>query len=557
VPGPRRLSVLSAILLTLVLSGPALAASPHAGGGLHPTGFIPTHGVAKGLTKHGQDLVAMTTSVPISVDLSQWNPPVGDQGQVGSCTSWATGYYARYWLRNHALGETTQFAPMYLYAQIVHGSDVGSSFPSNFSILDSQGIAPMSTYTWGNYDYTDQPTSSDIASAAPYHASSYSMLFSGSSSNNQNALEASLAAGSPVMVAIPVYPEFDYVSSSNGWLVNPPTAGEVSRGNHALFSSKYDANGIWIENSWGTGWGDAGWAELSWAFIDQYALEGWSLSSSTTDVAPGTTVVTSFSPASGPVGTVVTVNGSAFTGATGVSFDGTPATSFSVTNDTQLQATVPAGAASGPITVTGATTTGTSSSSYTVTLPTTTLKYTGPTTAVPGASITLSATLTGSGGAALPGETVNFSLNGFSYSGVTNASGVATASTTAPTVAASYTVGASFAGDGVNAASSTSATLKVAKGTSTVKYTGPTSMARGASVAVTATVKTSSGAAIVGVTVTFTIGGKSFTGITDSTGTAHATVTAPSTKGNAKLTASWAGNTAYSGASASATVRVS
>jgi hypothetical protein len=537
--------------------GPASAASPHKGNGLHPTGFVRTPGVSQGITKKGQQLMALTPTYPTSVDMTQWNPPVGDQGQVGSCTSWATGYYSRYWLRNHALGDTTTYAPMFLYAQISKGVDAGSSFPSNFQIMDAQGITPMSSYSHGNYDYTDQPTSADIAAAAPYKETTYSMIFSGSSSSNQDAVMAAMANGNPVMVAIPVYPEFDYVSSANGWLVNPPTAGEVSRGGHALFSSKYDANGIWIENSWGTGWGNAGWAELSWAFIDQYAYEGWTASSSTVDVASGTTVVSSFSPISGPVGTSVTISGLAFTGATAVSFNGTPAT-FSVTNDNTISATVPAGATSGVISVTGAQSTGTGTSSFTVTLPTTTLTYNGTTSAVPGAPITLSATLKNASAAPIVGATVNFTLNGGGgYSGVTNASGVATANATAPSTIGSYPIGASFAGDGVNAASSTSATLKVAKATSTVKYTGSTSALRNGTLAVSATVKSSTGAAIQGAVVTFSFGGKTVQATTGANGVASTTIVAPSSKGNVKMTVSWPGNSDYAGASTTATIRVS
>jgi hypothetical protein len=61
--------------------------------------------------------------------------------------------------------------------------------------------------------------------------------------------------------------------------------------------------------------------------------------------------ITGFSPSSGPVGTSVTINGGGFTGTTAVMFNGTAGT-FTVNSDSQITATVPAGATSGPISVT-------------------------------------------------------------------------------------------------------------------------------------------------------------------------------------------------------------
>ena len=60
--------------------------------------------------------------------------------------------------------------------------------------------------------------------------------------------------------------------------------------------------------------------------------------------------ITTFDPASGAAGTAVTIGGSNFTGATNVAFNGVAAT-FSNVTDTSLSATVPAGALSGPISV--------------------------------------------------------------------------------------------------------------------------------------------------------------------------------------------------------------
>ncbi|MGI4864520.1 MAG: glycine-rich protein [Janthinobacterium lividum] len=64
--------------------------------------------------------------------------------------------------------------------------------------------------------------------------------------------------------------------------------------------------------------------------------------------------LTSLSPTSGPVGSSVTLTGTNLTGAIGVSFNGTAATTFAVVNATTVTATVPAGATSGPVTVTTA-----------------------------------------------------------------------------------------------------------------------------------------------------------------------------------------------------------
>jgi hypothetical protein len=62
-------------------------------------------------------------------------------------------------------------------------------------------------------------------------------------------------------------------------------------------------------------------------------------------------IISDFIPTHGVPGTVVTLTGQNFVGATQVQFNGVAAASFTVVNNTTLQATVPAGAQNGPITV--------------------------------------------------------------------------------------------------------------------------------------------------------------------------------------------------------------
>jgi PKD repeat protein len=84
--------------------------------------------------------------------------------------------------------------------------------------------------------------------------------------------------------------------------------------------------------------------------------------------------VTSISPATGPTsgGTSVAITGTGFTGATAVTFGSTPATSFTVSGDTSITATSPAGSA-GTVDVTVTTPGGTSPTSsadkFTYTIP--------------------------------------------------------------------------------------------------------------------------------------------------------------------------------------------
>jgi streptogramin lyase len=75
--------------------------------------------------------------------------------------------------------------------------------------------------------------------------------------------------------------------------------------------------------------------------------------------------ITGFTPTSGAPGAGVTITGTDFTGATAVAFNGAAA-SYTVNSATQISATVPAAASSGPISVTTPGGTARSSSSFTV-----------------------------------------------------------------------------------------------------------------------------------------------------------------------------------------------
>jgi hypothetical protein len=104
----------------------------------------------------------------------------------------------------------------------------------------------------------------------------------------------------------------------------------------------------------------------------------------------------SISPTSGLVGTSVTLTGTNLTGATAVSFNGTPAATFSVVNSTTITTTVPTGATSGIVTVT--TPSGTSGSNATFAVPTAPVVNTATVNSVRGTSAGLGGTVVADGG---------------------------------------------------------------------------------------------------------------------------------------------------------------
>lgn len=89
-------------------------------------------------------------------------------------------------------------------------------------------------------------------------------------------------------------------------------------------------------------------------------------SSNFTVVVPTAPTIDGFTPGRGPVGTVVTISGTGFSHVTEVKFNSALAGDFTIDSDNQIRASVPAGATTGPISVTNPAGTATSAASFEV-----------------------------------------------------------------------------------------------------------------------------------------------------------------------------------------------
>jgi hypothetical protein len=302
--------------------------------------------------------------LPDAVDLRPYAPPVGDQGQVGSCVAWSIahgimGYYA-----NRTGGVGAPYAPLFLYMRNVApgGAPNAGLYPD--AVLAnalSAGVDTQADYWQGTTNYQTPPTAAQIANATKYKISGWNRLFNGANQGDpaKVAIQQALASGSPVALGFSVFP--DFMSLRTHTLYN--TLSGTNLGGHMVAAFGYDSQGVWIRNSWGTWWGNSGDVKVSWAFITKVVSGAYTVSGITTPAAPVAMAptVASLSIAKATAGTSVTVTGAGLAGATAVRFGNDPATFSPVTADgvTKLVATAPAHDA-GVVDVTVTNATGTS-----------------------------------------------------------------------------------------------------------------------------------------------------------------------------------------------------
>ena len=99
--------------------------------------------------------------------------------------------------------------------------------------------------------------------------------------------------------------------------------------------------------------------------VDGYSSNEGNITLHVTPLSPP--VITSFTPISGPVGTVVTIKGYGFTSPSSVTFNGVGASFTTGAGGTEITATVPSGATTGVISVTATGGTASSANAFTVT----------------------------------------------------------------------------------------------------------------------------------------------------------------------------------------------
>jgi C1A family cysteine protease len=197
--------------------------------------------------------------IPASIDLSGLFPLPGDQGNQNSCVGWALGYAIKTYQEKVQyqwdLTLETTFSPAFIYNQINGGNDTGSNPLTAFNLLQSQGVASLSTMPYNQQDYTSQPTQTAIDEASLYKVRAFSKI------ESIDSAKAALANQVPIYGSLRVYQSFSSLASAGENALYNSFIGGQSIG-HAVVVVGYDDNkfggAFKIMNSYGQSWGDNG-----------------------------------------------------------------------------------------------------------------------------------------------------------------------------------------------------------------------------------------------------------------------------------------------------------
>lgn len=219
--------------------------------------------------------------LPSSVDLSPYFPPIGDQGQYGTCVAWACGYNLRSFMNARVNNLTTSdmsdqsnvFSPKDLFYSIPssdRGTNCnGTTFEAALDVMVSRGIARMSVVPYSSVgDCSAAPQSSWTSDAASYKILDYRQI-----DQSVENIKRYLYQGKAIVFGAKLGDEF--MNASGDIVISSQTYNYTGQhAYHAMILCGYDdskgANGAFrVVNSWGTSWGNNGYVWIDYNYFVQ------------------------------------------------------------------------------------------------------------------------------------------------------------------------------------------------------------------------------------------------------------------------------------------------
>jgi hypothetical protein len=219
--------------------------------------------------------------LPGSVDLSPFFPPIGDQGQYGTCVAWATGYNAKTALEaiKFELNQTQlanpayQMSAKYLFTALednAKGADCnGSDFTPALEVLLNKGVATKAVVP---YQDLGNCSSSRLEANWNEDAAKHKIKYYRRIDDNIVSVKQALAAKMPVIIGAKLDDSFMAWNSESVYQSATTTNNVGKDAYHALCIVGYDNNkgprgAFKVVNSWSDQWGAGGFIWVDYNFM--------------------------------------------------------------------------------------------------------------------------------------------------------------------------------------------------------------------------------------------------------------------------------------------------
>jgi C1A family cysteine protease len=212
----------------------------------------------------------MITHLPPKVDLRNLCSPVRDQGDLGSCTGFATIVGFRECLLITSGKPFVGLSPLFeyyweRYKENTVNDDAGAQLRDGMKVLAKMGAAPEVEWPYDITKFKDAPSAQAVTDARGYAISAYHRV------NTVMEAKQALAINHPVVIGIEVWESFESAAvAATGIVPLPNFSTEQMLGGHAVCIVGYDdaAHTFLVKNSWGTTWGMAGYFTLPYAYFN-------------------------------------------------------------------------------------------------------------------------------------------------------------------------------------------------------------------------------------------------------------------------------------------------
>ncbi len=221
----------------------------------------------------------------VKVDLRPFCPRPKHQGEISSCTGWATGYGAfsiAYAVQNNWAGQQksitdSAFSALFLYNQIreeFENCNLGSHIDKALKTLQEKGNVASKDFDARPNNCKRIPTPEELAQAQEYRIKDWMTLFGSDAAARVKIDKTKLALASkkPVIIAMRLRNNFNLLNSdSKYWL---PMLGDTTFSSaHAMVVVGFDdgKQAFEVMNSWGSSWGDNGFCWIRYADYAEHA----------------------------------------------------------------------------------------------------------------------------------------------------------------------------------------------------------------------------------------------------------------------------------------------